>query len=130
MSYTLYYYMNDAYEDFLAGFLDKFGHIKGFPNNAHSACKRLNMFLRWMCRKNSPVDFGIWNYDQKELIIPLDTHVMRAARTLGIIKTFTPSLKAAWDITQAMKEVFPQAPCRGDFALFGYGKDVLKKEKR
>lgn len=132
MSETLFYYMDDTYGfDFIMiGFTNEFGHIKGFPNNLDSACKRLNMFLRWMCRKNSTVDFGIWDYDQKELIIPLDTHVMRAARTLGIIKTFTPSLKAAWNITQAMKEVFPQDPCRGDFALFGYGKDVLKKEKR
>ena len=121
MSETLFYYMDDTYEDFMVGFLDEFGYIKGFPSTLNSACKRLNMFLRWMCRKNSPVDFGIWNYNPQKLIIPLDIHVMQTARQLGLTKANTPSLKAAYEITESMREAFPNDPCRGDFALFGYG---------
>ena len=123
MSETLFYYMDDTYGfDFIMiGFTNEFGHIKGFPNNLDSACKRLNMFLRWMCRKNSPVDFGIWGYDPKKLIIPLDVHVMRAARGLGLTKKKRATLSAAFEITDSLREVFPEDPCRGDFALFGYG---------
>ena len=121
MSETLFYYMDDTYEDFMVGFLDEFGHIKGFPSTLNSACKRLNMFLRWMCRKNSPVDFGIWDYDQKNLIIPVDVHVLWTARKLGLMKKNNPTFNVAVEITDAMKEVFPDDPCRGDFALFGAG---------
>ena len=109
----------------LRSLLDYFCGIKGIPylkNN--SSCKRLNMFLRWMCRKNSPVDFGIWDYDPKNLIIPLDVHVMQAAQKLGLTKAKTPSFKTAIEITEEMKEAFPNDPCRGDFALFGYGLNI------
>lgn len=123
MSDTLYNYMNDAYEDLLAGFLDEFGHIKGFPSSPISACKRLNMFLRWMCRKNSPIDFGIWDYDPEGLIIPVDIHVLRTARKLWLTKKNNPTFNVAAEITEEMKEAFPNDPCRGDFALFGAGID-------
>ena len=84
--------------------------------------KKLNMFLRWMVRRNSPVDFGIWNrFHSRELIIPLDTHVCRVAHSLGLTATETFSLKNARRITAALAEVFPDDPCLGDFALFGSG---------
>ena len=103
---------------------DYFHGIKGIPYYENkSSCKRLNMFLRWMCRKNSPVDFGVWDYDQKDLIIPVDVHVLRTARALGLTKKNNPTFKVAVEITEAMKEVFPNDPCRGDFALFGAGID-------
>lgn len=80
------------------------------------------MFLRWMIRKESQVDFGIWkSFDCKELIIPLDTHVCRVAYLLGLTDSETFSLKNAQTITSALAEVFPNDPCFGDFALFGYG---------
>lgn len=84
--------------------------------------KKLNMFLRWMIRKGPEVDFGIWeSFDCRDLIIPLDTHVCRVARLLELTETETFSLKNAQRITAALAEVFPDDPCFGDFALFGYG---------
>ena len=84
--------------------------------------KKLNMFLRWMIRKGSEVDFGIWeSFDCRDLIIPLDTHVCRVACLLELTETETFSLKNAQRITAALAEVFPDDPCFGDFALFGYG---------
>jgi uncharacterized protein (TIGR02757 family) len=83
--------------------------------------KKLNMYLRWMVRKNSEVDFGIWNMDQRELIIPLDTHVCRVAHSLGLTDSATFSLTNAKRITRALAEIFPDDPCLGDFALFGAG---------
>ena len=84
--------------------------------------KKLNMFLRWMVRRDSEVDFGIWRQmDPAELIIPLDTHVCRMAWQLGLIERPVFSLAAAKRITQVLSEIFPGDPCLGDFALFGYG---------
>ncbi len=89
--------------------------------------KKLNMFLRWMVRGGSPVDFGIWTQmNPAELIIPLDTHVCRVAYQLGLTKTETFSLSNAKRITDALAKIFPGDPCLGDFALFGYG--VTHKE--
>ena len=84
--------------------------------------KKLNMFLRWMIRQDSEVDFGIWkNFDCRELIVPLDTHVCRVAHFFKLTETDTFSLKNARHITMALAEVFPEDPCLGDFALFGLG---------
>lgn len=84
--------------------------------------KKLNMFLRWMIRSSSPVDFGIWKHmNPSELIIPLDTHVCRMAYQLGLTPTQTFSLNNAKRITEALGRIFPGDPCYGDFALFGYG---------
>lgn len=90
--------------------------------SAKSPQKKLNMFLRWMIRQDSAVDFGIWKgFDCRDLIIPLDTHVCRVAYVLGLTDAETFSLKNARRITSALAEVFPDDPCLGDFALFGYG---------
>lgn len=84
--------------------------------------KKLNMFLRWMIRRNSPVDFGIWQQmSPSELLIPLDTHVCRVAFQLGLTDKPTFSLANARRITDSLAELFPGDPCMGDFALFGYG---------
>lgn len=91
--------------------------------------KRLQMFLRWMVRENSPVDLGLWGswYDKKNLLMPLDTHVMQQSVGLGLIertksgKIPSPSLKLAQELTEKLKEVFPEDPVRADFALFGLG---------
>ena len=84
--------------------------------------KKLNMFLRWMIRKDSPVDFGLWKrMSPSELIIPLDTHVCRVAFELGLTEKQSFSLSNARRITDALATVFPGDPCMGDFALFGYG---------
>ncbi len=84
--------------------------------------KKLNMFLRWMIRKNSPVDFGIWKkFSPAELLIPLDTHVLRVSRSLGLTNSKSFSLSAAKEITANLAKIFPGDPCLGDFALFGAG---------
>ena len=84
--------------------------------------KKLNMFLRWMIRRDSEVDFGLWQkYSPSQLIIPLDVHVCRRAFELGLIDKETFSLANARKITDALASIFPGDPCLGDFALFGYG---------
>lgn len=97
--------------------------VFGIPTTSEkSACKRLAMFLRWMIRRNSPVDMGIWERCQPEkLIIPLDTHVHRQALNLGITKRKSADMRTAQEITDYFSDIFPGDPAKGDFALFGYG---------
>jgi uncharacterized protein (TIGR02757 family) len=90
--------------------------------SAKSPQKKLNMFLRWMIRRDSEVDLGIWeSFDRRDLIVPLDTHVCRVAHYFKLTDTETFSLKNARQITVALAKVFPDDPCLGDFALFGLG---------
>lgn len=85
------------------------------------------MFLRWMVRKDSPVDLGIWQrVDPKDLIIPLDAHVHNVALELGLTSRKRADMKAAMEVTEAMGQIFPDDPARGDFALFGYGIEKIK----
>ena len=100
-----------------------FGSVNGIPDfETQSACKRLCLFLRWMCRKGSPVDFGLWDVcEPRNLIIPLDTHVHKQAIRLGLTTRRTPDLRTAIEITDRFSEIFPDDPTKGDFALFGYG---------
>lgn len=100
-----------------------FGDVNGIPDmETKSGCKRLCMFLRWMCRPNSPVDFGMWTIcDPRNLIIPLDTHVHKQALRLGLVTRRTPDLQTAIEITDRFAEIFSDDPTKGDFALFGYG---------
>ena len=110
-------------ETALATLQSLFGSVKGIPDfETQSACKRLCLFLRWMCRKGSPVDFGLWDFcDPRNLIIPLDTHVHKQALRLGLVTRRTPDLQTAIEITDRFAEIFPDDPTKGDFALFGYG---------
>ncbi|MCF2604862.1 TIGR02757 family protein [Parabacteroides distasonis] len=98
-----------------------FHDIKGFPKDDTSACKRLNMLLRWMSRKNSPVDLGLWDIDPAKLVVPVDTHVHRMALQLGLTQRKQADMKTAIEITDAMREIWLDDPAKGDFALFGYG---------
>lgn len=93
------------------------------PKNAVSACKRVCMFLRWMVRDGSPVDLGLWNdiIDKRTLIIPMDTHVLQQSVRLGLMQSKTASMTAAMKLSGKLREIFPDDPMRGDFALFGYG---------
>lgn len=92
--------------------------------------KKLNMFLRWMIRKDSPVDFGIWStFDPIDLIIPLDTHVNQMAYELELTTSKAYSLNNARKITEALRSIFPDDPCKGDFALFGYGIEKHKNTR-
>lgn len=100
-----------------------FQGIKGIPDYSKgSACKRICMFLRWMVRRDSPVDMGLWmKLNPEYLIIPLDTHVHRIAIELGLTKRKCADMKTAIEITQLFKCWFPHDPVKGDFLLFGYG---------
>ncbi len=95
------------------------------PKNPSSACKRVCMFLRWMVRDRSKVDLGLWSgfIDKASLAMPLDTHVLRQARKLGLLSFSSPSMASALALSAVLSEAFPGDPCRGDFALFGLGAD-------
>lgn len=88
-----------------------------------SACKRLNMFLRWMIRRDQAgVDFGLWKtIKPAQLMLPLDLHVHRVALELGLMQRKQSDWKAVEELTAAMRAFDPQDPCRFDFALFGMG---------
>lgn len=90
-----------------------------------STCKRLNMFLRWMVRHdNRGVDFGLWKRIQpSDLICPVDVHVARVARSLGLIQRPQTDWLAAVELTQQLKAWSPHDPVRFDFALFSLGVD-------
>ncbi len=88
-----------------------------------SACKRLNMYLRWMVRDdNKGVDFGIWkNIKPAQLICPCDVHVERVARKLRLIKRKQTDWLMAVELTDNLRKLDPSDPVKYDFALFGLG---------
>lgn len=88
-----------------------------------SAAKKLNMFLRWMVRKDDRgVDFGIWKgIDPSMLYIPLDLHSGKTARKLGLLSRKTNDWKAVEELTSVLREFDPADPVKYDFALFGLG---------
>jgi uncharacterized protein (TIGR02757 family) len=92
-----------------------------------SACKRINMYLRWMVRRDkNGVDLGIWkNIAPSQLVIPLDLHVARVARHFKLLERKATDWEAAIELTNMMKKMNGDDPCRYDFALFGLG--VLEK---
>lgn len=87
---------------------------------AGSAAKRMNMFLRWMVRKDEmDIDFGLWkNIPTHKLICPLDLHSGRAARKLGLLQRTQNDRKAALQLTESLKQLDPQDPVKYDIALF------------
>lgn len=95
-------------------------HISDASKN--SACKRLYLFLKWCIRKNSPVDLGIMNFmAPSELMIPLDVHVGRQARILGILGRNYNDWKAVQELTEKLRYLDPEDPAKYDYALFGIG---------
>lgn len=88
-----------------------------------STCKRLNMYLRWMVRRDANgVDFGIWkSISPAELICPIDLHVARVARQLGILKRKQTDWLAATELTEYLRTLDRDDPVKYDFALFGLG---------
>ena len=86
-----------------------------------SACKRMNLYLRWMIR-DKDIDFGIWNgIPKNKLIMPLDTHIARISKCLGITGRKAQDWKMAVEITDALKKLDPEAPLKYDFALCHQG---------
>ncbi|MFN8236691.1 MAG: TIGR02757 family protein [Chitinophagales bacterium] len=88
-----------------------------------STCKRLNMYLRWMVRKdNNGVDFGIWKkIEPKDLFIPLDVHVEKYARRLNLIERKQRDWLTVCELTANLRMIDKKDPVRFDFALFGMG---------
>jgi uncharacterized protein (TIGR02757 family) len=89
----------------------------------NSSSKRINMFLRWMVRKdNRGVDFGLWNFiHPSQLFIPLDVHSGNTARKLGLLHRKQNDWKAVEELTSALRLFDSQDPVKYDFALFGLG---------
>lgn len=114
-----------------AYFADKNVKSGVVPKDCSSACKRVCMFLRWMVRDSSPVDLGLWSgiIDKRTLIMPMDTHVVNQAYGLGLLGAKSATMSSALKLTAKMREVFPDDPLKGDFALFGYGVDEGNKAK-
>ncbi|UEG50943.1 TIGR02757 family protein [Ferruginibacter lapsinanis] len=88
-----------------------------------STCKRLNMYLRWMVRNdNKGVDLGIWNnIKPAQLICPLDVHVIRVAKKLGLLTRKQNDWQAALELTGELRKLDRTDPVKYDFALFGLG---------
>ena len=96
-------------------------HLLPHPDRG-SACKRLNLFLRWMVRGPDGVDFGLWReVPASELVVPLDTHVHRIGRFIGLTRRKDLSWKTAEDVTRRLRLLDAGDPVRYDFALSHLG---------
>lgn len=100
-------------------------HISNPTPNRHkggSPCKRLNLMLRWLCRQDGIVDIGIWHkVKPSQLMIPLDTHVARIGREMGLISRNGNDRATVEELTAKLRELDANDPCKYDFALFGLG---------
>ena len=115
----------------IRGFRDVFFGVKHSPRSekhlanpfAGSAAKRLNMFLRWMVRRDTNgVDFGIWDkISPADLYLPLDVHTGNVARKLGLLNRKQNDWKAVEELTGVLREFDITDPVKYDFALFGLG---------
>lgn len=96
--------------------------IFGQKEDRKAPNKKINMMRRWMVRDDGKVDLGLWkNTDKRDLILPLDVHVYSQATALGLTGRKQKDIVTAKEITDAFRDIFPNDPCLGDFALFGYG---------
>jgi uncharacterized protein (TIGR02757 family) len=132
-AFTRFMHPDDAtVEKGLRGFHTLFFSLEDAPQRTrkhvstparNTACKRINMFLRWMVRNdNKGVDFGIWQeIAPAQLVCPCDLHVERVARKLGLISRKAVDWQTALELTGHLKEMDPKDPVRYDFALFGLG---------
>ncbi len=115
-----------ALEHFYSLFFEQKGertrkHVSNVTKGASG--KRLNMFLRWMVRKDIPgVDFGLWDgIPASSLMLPLDIHTGNVARKLGILKRKSNDWKAVEEVTNTLRKFDSADPIKYDFALFGLG---------
>lgn len=132
-AFSLHLSNNDpTIENALIGFHNYFISQEYFPERTkkhiptpinHSACKRINLYLKWMVRNDGcGVDFGLWeSIRPSQLICPLDVHVGREARVLGLLKRKQTDWKAAVELTSNLRKMDFEDPVKYDFALFGLG---------
>lgn len=96
--------------------------IFGQKEDPKAPNKKISMMRRWLVRDDGKVDLGVWkNSDKRSLILPLDVHVYNQAAALGLTARRQKDRTTALEITEAFRDIFPEDPCLGDFALFGYG---------
>ena len=96
--------------------------IFGQKEDRRAPNKKISMMRRWMVRDDGKVDLGLWkNSDKSQLILPLDVHVYAQASALGLTARRQKDIVTAREITDAFRDIWPDDPCLGDFALFGYG---------
>ncbi len=123
---------DETVENALDGFYNYFFSLADVPDRTRkhiaapqkkSSCKRLNMYLRWMVRKDkSGVDFGLWkNISPSQLIIPMDVHVARVARKMELFNRKQTDWQAALELTAQLRTFDQADPVKYDFALFGLG---------
>lgn len=107
-------------------------HISNPNGNKHkggSACKRLNLMLRWLVRDDGIVDLGIWHeIKPSSLFIPLDVHVGRIGRELGLLTRKQDDRLAVEELTAKLRNFDIHDPCKYDFALFGYGESLKRMQ--
>ena len=119
-------------EQALTGFHNYFFSLKDFPRRTikhistparKSACKRLNMFLRWMVRSDEyGIDFGLWKaIEPSQLVCPLDVHVDRVARRYGLITRKQTDWLTALELTENLRNMDPRDPVKYDIVLFSEG---------
>jgi uncharacterized protein (TIGR02757 family) len=123
-----------------------FGHEKFYPRgelkrriavrfffpapSQGSACKRMNLYLRWMVRPDDGIDCGVWSrVSPRQLVIPLDTHIARISSYIGLTALRSPGWRMAVDITRSLRRLHSEDPLRYDFALchLGIAGDCPKK---
>ena len=96
--------------------------IFGQKEDRRAPNKKISMMRRWLVRDDGKVDLGVWKKsDKKDLIIPFDVHVYTQATDLGLTTRRQKDIVTAIEITDTFREIWPDDPCKGDFALFGYG---------
>jgi len=96
--------------------------VFGQKSDLKAANKKIHMMRRWMVRRDGKVDIGLWlDTDPRDLVIPLDVHVHTQALEMGLTQRNPADFKTADEITDYFRDIFPDDPCKGDFALFGYG---------
>lgn len=96
--------------------------IFGQKEDPKAPNKKINMMRRWFVRDDGAVDLGIWkNTSPGDLLIPLDVHVHDIAVEIGLTTRRQKDIITVREITDIFKDIFPGDPCKGDFALFGYG---------
>lgn len=99
---------------------DNPGHLIASPQKG-SACKRMNLFLRWMVREDR-VDPGGWEgVDKSKLIVPIDTHMLKIGTMLGFTPGKQANMKTAMEITKGFKKISPKDPVKYDFAFTRFG---------
>jgi uncharacterized protein (TIGR02757 family) len=97
-------------------------NVFGQKEDRKAPNKKISMMRRWLVRDDGKVDLGVWkNSDKRQLILPLDVHVYDQATALGLTGRRQKDIVTAMEITDAFREIWPDDPCLGDYALFGYG---------